>query len=124
MPSHRPVASASPYAQLTRPMMRGRTGFHADQTWLERPEIGDDAATPQPPANDDVSSRVDAVNLKPVFGEIETDSGNLHGGRLRSLWRSQTTTLWHIDAGSGGRPPHQDIGECHRIRQIFLKPNS
>src|SRR5579872_5718054 len=25
------------------------------------------------------------------------------------LWRSPTTTLWHIDAGSGGRPPHQVI---------------
>jgi hypothetical protein len=56
-----------------------------------------------------VSIGVDAVDLEPVFGEVQTDGGNLHGGRLLSLWRSQTTTLWHIDAGSGGRPPHQDI---------------
>src|SRR6516164_5387522 len=95
--------------QLTRPMMRCRAGLHADQTRLERPEIGDDAAAPQPPANDDVSVCVDAVDLEPVFGEIQTDGGNLHGGRLLSLWRSLTTTLWHIDAGSGGRPPHQDF---------------
>ena len=27
------------------------------------------------------------------------------------MWRSQTTTLWHIDAGSGGRPPHQAFKE-------------
>jgi hypothetical protein len=51
---------------------------------------------------------VDAVDLEPVFGEIQTDGGNLNGGRLLSLWRLQTTTLWHIDTGSGGRPPHQD----------------
>jgi hypothetical protein len=24
--------------------------------------------------------------------------------------RSTTTTLWHFDAGSGRRPPHQDEG--------------
>jgi hypothetical protein len=49
------------------------------------------------------------MDLEPVFGEIRTDGGNLHGGRLLSLWRLQTTTLWHIDAASGGRPPHQDF---------------
>src|SRR5271169_6812049 len=88
--------------QLTRPMMRGCARFHADQTRLERPKIGDHAAAPQPPANDDVSIGVDAVDLEPVFGEIQTDGGDLHGGRLLSLWRSQTTTLWHIDAGERG----------------------
>src|SRR5271169_2218022 len=66
--------------QLTRPMMRGCARFHADQTRLERPKIGDHAAAPQPPANDDVSIAVDAVDLEPVFGEIQTDGGNLHGG--------------------------------------------
>src|SRR5262249_7697889 len=95
--------------QLTRPIVRCRTGFHADQTRLERPKKGDHPAPPQPPADDDVSIGVDGVDLEPVFGEIQTDGGNLHGGRLLSLWRSQTTTLWHIDAGSGGRPPHQEI---------------
>src|SRR5215469_3912927 len=95
--------------QLTRPIVRCRASFHTDQTRLERPEIGGHAAPPQPPANDNASIGVDAVDLEPVFGEIQTDGGNLHGGRLLSLWRSQTTTLWHIDAGSGGRPPHQDF---------------
>jgi hypothetical protein len=69
-------------------MMRCRTGFHADQTRLERPKIGDHAAPPKPPANDNVSIGVDAVDLEPVLGDIQTDGGNLHGGRLLSLWRS------------------------------------
>jgi hypothetical protein len=34
---------------------------------------------------DDVSICVDAVDLEPVFGEIQTDGGNLHGGRLLSF---------------------------------------
>src|SRR5215471_5066065 len=88
-------------------MVRCRAGFDTDQARLERPKIGDHAAPPQPPANDNLSIGVDTVDLEPVFREIQTDRGNLHGGRLLSLWRSQTTTLWHIDAGSGGRPPHQ-----------------
>jgi hypothetical protein len=37
-----------------------------------------------------------------MLGEVKADDGNLHGvfrdngGRLLSLWRSQTTTLWHM----------------------------
>src|SRR5215472_15413628 len=73
--------------QLTRPIVRCRASFHADKTRLERPEAGDHAAPPQPPANDNASIGVDAVDLEPVFGEIQTDRGNLHGGRLLSLWR-------------------------------------
>jgi hypothetical protein len=49
-----------------------------------------------------MSIGVDGLNLEPVFGEIQTDGRNLHGGRLLSLWRSQTTTLWHIDARERG----------------------
>src|SRR5271156_5322677 len=76
-------------------MMRCRAGFDADQTRLERPEVGDHAAAPQPPANHDLSIYVDAVDLEPVFGEIQTDGGNLHGGRLLSLWRSQDHIVAH-----------------------------
>jgi hypothetical protein len=47
-------------------MMRCRAGFHADQTRLERLEIGNYSAAPQPPANDDLSICVDAVDLEPV----------------------------------------------------------
>src|SRR4051794_28582881 len=71
--------------QLTRPMVRCRAGFHADQTRRERPEVGGHAAARQPPANDNVPIGVDAVDLEPVFGEIQTDGGNLHGGRLLSF---------------------------------------
>jgi hypothetical protein len=105
-------------------MMRCRAGFHADQARLERPEVSDHSAAPQPPANDDVSICVDAVDLKPVFGEIQTDGGNLHGGRLLSLWRSQTTMLWHTDAGSGAVHPIKifGIGTTPRYRVQAIEP--
>lgn len=86
------MASASPYA----PTRSARAPNDALLRRLPcRPDRAratgsrDDCAAPQPLANDDVSIDVDAVDLEPVFGEIQTDGGNLHGGRLPSLWRSQ-----------------------------------
>jgi hypothetical protein len=43
------------------------------------------------------------VNLEYVLREIDTHRGNLHGGRLLSLWRFFIDdTLWHIDADEQG----------------------
>src|SRR5262249_29091490 len=66
--------------QLARPVVRCRAGFHAGQTRFERPKIGDHAAPLRPPANDNASIGIDAADLEPMFGEIQTDGGNLHGG--------------------------------------------
>src|SRR5215471_12768237 len=40
-------------------------------------------------------------------GEIQTDRGNLHVDGSPHVIRLRRTTLWHFDAGSGRRPPHQ-----------------
>jgi ACR3 family arsenite transporter len=43
------------------------------------------------------------------------------------LWRSQTTTLWHIDAGSGGRPPHQvylSAGIAYTLNRALRVPHN
>jgi hypothetical protein len=58
---------------------------YADETRLLSAEERDDFRPPQPTLDDDLSSRVDPVNLKPVLGEIETDCDSLHGGRLLSI---------------------------------------
>src|SRR3974377_1603236 len=100
--------------QLAGPVMSGGTGFHADHAGRQRLKEAQNLAASQLPADGNDAARIDAVHLEPVLGEVKADGGNLHGGRLLSLWRSQTTTLWHIDAGSGGRPPHQDF------RELFL----
>jgi hypothetical protein len=96
-------------SQLARPIVRRRTGFHADQARRQRLKEHEYFAAPQLATDDDLAARVHAVHLEPVLSDIQTHGGNLHVGRLLSLWRSQTTTLWHTDAGSGGRPPHQAL---------------
>jgi hypothetical protein len=69
-------------------------------SWARKKRAGFCAA--QPSSDDDHSGGVDAVNLKPVIGKIETYRGNMNCGVLPA------TNLWTIDAG-GGRPPHQEF---------------
>jgi hypothetical protein len=54
------------------------------------------------------------VNLKHVLGDIQTDRGNLHVDGSPDVIRLRRTTLWHLDAGSGRRPPHQKETQHHR----------
>jgi hypothetical protein len=57
--------------------------------------------------DDDLLGRIDAVDLKHVLGDIQTDCGNLHvDGSL--MWLVATITLRRFVAGSGRRPPHQE----------------
>ena len=58
-------------------------------------------------SDDDLLGHVNAVNLKHVLGDIQADRGNLHVDGSPDAIRLRRTTLWHLDAGSGRRPPHQ-----------------
>jgi hypothetical protein len=42
-----------------------------------------------------------------VLGDIQIDRGNLHVDGSPHVIRLRRTTLWHFDAESGRRPPHQ-----------------
>ena len=64
-------------------------------------------APPQLLPDDDFFGRVDAVDLEHVLGKIQTNRGNLHVDGFPIVIRLTTITLWHSDAGSGRRPPHQ-----------------
>ncbi|MGA9209656.1 MAG: hypothetical protein WB347_17780, partial [Terriglobales bacterium] len=52
-----------------------------------------------------------------VLGDIQTDRGNLHVDGSPHVIRLRRTTLWHFDAESGRRPPHQKRSSagCHLI---------
>jgi hypothetical protein len=89
-------------SQFPGPMVRGRAGLDADQAWRKVSEELQQLRPPQLLSNDDRADGGDAVDLKDSLGDIQTDRGNLHSGRLLSLWRSATTTLWHFDAGEQG----------------------
>src|SRR5690348_3766527 len=66
-------------------------------------------------SDDDLLGRVNAVNLKHVLGDIQTDRGNLHVDSSPDVIRLRRTTLWHLDAGSGRRPPHQKRPVRHSV---------
>jgi len=59
-------------------------------------------------SDDDLLGRINAVNLEYVLGDIQTDRANLHVDGSPHVIRLTTIILWHFDAGSGRRPPHQN----------------
>jgi hypothetical protein len=68
---------------------------------------GNHLTAPELLSDDDLLGRIDAMDLKHVLGDIQTDCGNLHvDGSL--MWFVATITLRRFVAGSGRRPPHQN----------------
>lgn len=92
--------------QYPCPVVTRRAGLDADQASRESFEKSENIVASQLQSHDNHAARVDAMNLKDMLGDIQTDGDNPFRGRLSLMWPS-TTTLWHCDAGSGGRPPHQ-----------------
>jgi hypothetical protein len=87
-------------------MGRG-AGFHADKARCQSFKELYHLAAAELLSDDDLLGRVNAVNLEYVLGDIQTDRGNLHVDGSSHVIRLRRTTLWHLDAGSGRRPPHQ-----------------
>src|SRR5262245_34578169 len=87
--------------------MRRGTRLHADQARRQRFEECQHRAAPELLPNDHLFGSVDPVNRKHVLGNIQTDRGNLHVDGSPHVIRFRRNTLWHFDAGSGRRPPHQ-----------------
>jgi len=94
--------SAEP-CQLTRPIMRRGTGPHANEARRQRRETLHHLTAAKLLPHDDPLGRVDAMDLKHVLGDIQTDCGNLR------MWFVATITLRRFVAGSGHRPPHQKL---------------
>src|ERR1700730_7877575 len=64
--------------QLTCPVVRGGTGLHANEARRQSLEKRNHLAAPELLPDDDLLGRIDAVDLKHVLGDIQTDCGNLH----------------------------------------------
>src|SRR6516162_10068450 len=62
--------------QLTYPVVRGGAGLHADQAGRQRCEKLHHLAAAKLLSDDDLLGRIDAVDLKHVLGDIQTDCGN------------------------------------------------
>src|SRR5712671_2044961 len=106
-------------------MVRRGTGLHADQAWRQSLEERHHLAAAKLLSDDDLLGRVNAVNLKHVLGDIQTDRGNLHVDGSPDVIRLRRTTLWHLDAGSGRRPPHQKqtcTRQVGRVLALSVEP--
>ena len=93
--------------KFARLVMARAARLHADQTGLKLTEKRQHLPTPQRPADDDLSTVVNRVNLENVLGQIEANNANIHGGWLLLLVvLDGNHTLAHCDAGSGSHPHH------------------
>ena len=67
---------------LPRPVMRGGASLQAYNACSLLLEEWQNLATPQLPAHDNLARRINAVDLKDVLREINSDRGNFVHGRL------------------------------------------
>jgi hypothetical protein len=88
-------------------MVCARASFEANQAWCQRLKKPHHLAATKLTSDNNLLGRIDAVNLEYILGDIQTDRGNLHVDGSPHVIRLTTITLWHFDAGSGRRPPHQ-----------------
>jgi hypothetical protein len=89
------------------PTRQGGSPLKNSSTWLRRTCF----------PNDHLLAGINPVNLEYVLGDIQTDRGNSHVDGSPHVIRLRRTTLWHFDAESGRRPPHQE-------RHFALQKNS
>jgi hypothetical protein len=89
--------------ELTRPVVRRGTSFHAHQARRQRLEKCHHLASPKLLPDNHLLRRINTVNLEHVLGDIQTDRGNVH---FPSCDSTATITLRQFIAGSERRPPH------------------
>ena len=90
-----------------------------DKARRQRLEQRQHLAASQLLPNDDLFGPVDAVNLEHVLGNLQADRGNLRVDGSPHAIRLRRTPLWHFDAESGCRPPHQKQ-TSRPVRALFL----
>src|SRR5262245_9023160 len=90
--------------QLACPMMRRGAGLHTDEARLDALEQCNQPTTADLPAQHRAAFAVDAVNLKDVLRNIQTDSTNLHGPGSSSAAGPMTAPPWHGTTPLGWEP--------------------
>ena len=70
------------FDQLARPVMRRAARLHANQTSGQLGKKWQHLRPPKRLTNNDLTGRINAVDLKNVLGQVEADRGNLHSGWL------------------------------------------
>ena len=99
--------------------MGRRTSLETNEAGGEIGEQGQHVPPSELFTHDDPSLSIDAMNLQGILAEIETNSGRFHHGRLLWLVAFIDDHVWHIDAGSGGRPLHHFGCTCYHPLFVF-----
>src|SRR5436190_17117377 len=95
------------FDQLAGPVMRGAARLDADQAGGQPGKEWQHLRSPKRLTDDNLTGRINTVNLKNTLGQVEADRGNLHDGWLPfARERLMAFTPWHLDAVSGSHPPH------------------
>jgi hypothetical protein len=84
------------------------------QARFEGSKEGENLTAPKASLHEHLAIRTNAVDLEPVLGEIETNGGNLHGGRLLScVALLDDHVVAHSMPGAGAVHPIKNIsGAC------------
>src|SRR6516164_6907705 len=80
---------------LTRPIMRRAASLNANQTRRQGLEECQHFRPLQLPPPYCLASSIDAVQLEDPLGDVQTDCGDLHGGRLLQLVALDGPSLAH-----------------------------
>src|SRR5262249_39420196 len=95
---------------LARPIMRGGTRLHPDQTRCKSREKRQHLAAPKLLPHHDLLIGVNAVNLKHVLGDIQTDRGNLHLGGSPHVIRQRQSPYGTAMPGAGASRAAKKVG--------------
>jgi hypothetical protein len=99
--------------------MRARTGLHANKAGCQLLEESQNITSPEFTSNSLATVSVNAVNLEHILRKVQTDRGNLHGGRLLSIMR-RLPPQWHYDAEAVGAV--HPINQATAPQQTFQNP--
>src|SRR5450830_1563526 len=96
-------------------MVRLGTGFDADQARRLLPEERQDVTPLQLPADDDLTFRINAVDLENRLGDVETDCRDrLHAWLLQIVGALTAHTFMALTCRWRSRPQHhkQTLAKC------------
>ncbi len=105
-------------AKLPRPIVRRCARFHADQNRRQLRELWTGAA-----CDERLCSRPRRRHGPGRLALRDQTRSSQPAWRMAPLnGRSATSAVWHTDAVSGGRPPHQVSGARYPVKEALAQP--
>src|SRR5262249_27389222 len=103
-------------------MMRRSTGFHADEARRQLLKEWQNVPALELTANDDITCRVNSVDLKNRLSDIETNcSDRLHAWLLRIVGASTAPTSMALPCRWRSRPQHQKRTRAPQQNRCFIR---